>query len=49
MDLGKTFKDYEAFETKVKNLDVQKVNTAFVKYFDPKKIVSVNAGDFTKK
>ena len=49
MDLGKTFKDYEDFETKVKNLDVQKVNTALVKYFDPKKLVIVHAGDFVKK
>jgi zinc protease len=49
MDLGKTFKDYEDFETKVKNLDVQKINTALVKYFDPKKFVMVNAGDFIKK
>lgn len=49
MDLGKTFKDYEDFETKVKNLDVQKVNTALVKYFDPKKLVIVQAGDFVKK
>ncbi|MGQ7944620.1 M16 family metallopeptidase [Flavobacterium sp. WC2509] len=49
MDLGKTFKDYEEFETKVKNLDVQKVNATFIKYFDPKKIVTINAGDFVKK
>lgn len=49
MDLGQTFKDYEDFETKVKNLDVQKVNTALVKYFDPKKLVIVQAGDFVKK
>jgi zinc protease len=49
LDLGKTFKDYETFETKVKNLDVQKVNAALVKYFDPKKLVYVNAGDFIKK
>jgi zinc protease len=49
LDLGKTFKDYEDFETKVKNLDVQKVNTVFIKYFDPKKLVSINAGDFVKK
>lgn len=49
MDLGQTFKDYEDFETKIKNLDVQKVNTALVKYFDPKKLVIVQAGDFVKK
>jgi zinc protease len=49
MDLGKTFKDYEDFENKVKNLDVQKINAALVKYFDPKKLVIVNSGDFTKK
>lgn len=49
LDLGKTFKDYEDFETKVKSLDVQKVNTALVKYFDPKKFVVVNTGDFVKK
>ena len=49
MDLGQTFKDYEDFETKVKNLDVQKVNSALVKYFDPKKLVIVQAGDFVKK
>ena len=49
MDLGKTFKDYEDFENKVKGLDVQKINTAFAKYFDPKKLVIVNAGDFVKK
>lgn len=49
MDSGQTFKDYEDFETKIKNLDVQKVNTALVKYFDPKKLVIVQAGDFVKK
>jgi len=49
MDLGKTFKDYEDFETKVKNLDVQKINSVLVKYFDPKKLVIINAGDFVKK
>ena len=49
MDLGKNFKDYEDFENKVKSLDVQKVNAALVKYFDPKKLVIVNAGDFVKK
>jgi zinc protease len=49
LDLGKTFKDYEEFENKVKSLDVQKVNTALVKYFDPKKFVMINAGDFAKK
>ncbi|MBW4361380.1 M16 family metallopeptidase [Flavobacterium taihuense] len=49
MDLGKTFKDFEDFENKVKNLDVQKINTALVKYFDPKKLVMINAGDFVKK
>lgn len=49
LDLGKTFKDYEDFETKVKSLDVQKVNAALVKYFDPKKFVVVNTGDFVKK
>ncbi|AOW10770.1 M16 family metallopeptidase [Flavobacterium gilvum] len=49
IDLGKTFKDYQDFETKVKSLDVQKVNSALVKYFDPKKLVIINAGDFAKK
>jgi len=49
LDLGKSFKDFEEFENKVKNLDVQKVNAAMVKYFDPKKLVLVNAGDFVKK
>nr|WP_315255802.1 pitrilysin family protein [uncultured Flavobacterium sp.] len=49
LDLGKTFKDFEDFETKVKSLDVQKVNAALVKYFDPKKFVVVNTGDFVKK
>ncbi|MNY77247.1 hypothetical protein D3C86_2170850 [compost metagenome] len=49
MDLGKTFKDYEDFENKVKGLDVQKINAVLVKYFDPKKLVIVNAGDFVKK
>jgi len=49
LDTGKTFKDYEDFDTKVKGLDVQKVNTALVKYFDPKKFVVINAGDFVKK
>ena len=49
LDLGKTFKDYEEFETKVKNLDIQKINTVFIKYFDTKKIVTINAGDFVKK
>lgn len=49
MDSDQTFKDYEDFETKVKNLDVQKINTALVKYFDPKKFVMVNSGDFAKK
>jgi len=49
MDSGKTFKDYGDFETKVKSLDVQKINTALVKYFDPKKLVIIQAGDFAKK
>jgi zinc protease len=49
MDSGQTFKDYEDFETKAKNLNVQQINTALVKYFDPKKFVMVNSGDFTKK
>ena len=49
LDLGKTFKDYEDFETKIKNLDVQKINVALIKYFDTKKFVVVNAGDFVKK
>lgn len=49
MDLGKSFTDYASFETKVKSLDVQKVNTALVKYFEPKKFVVVNVGDFIKK
>ncbi|WP_281322323.1 M16 family metallopeptidase [Flavobacterium aestivum] len=49
MDNGQTFKDYEVFETKTKNLNVQQINTALVKYFDPKKFVMVNSGDFAKK
>ncbi|PKB18070.1 pitrilysin family protein [Flavobacterium sp. 5] len=49
MDSGKTFKDYEEFENKVKSLDVQKINTTLVKYFDPKKFIIVNAGDYIKK
>lgn len=49
LDLGKTFKDYEEFENKVKSLDVEKVNTALVKYFDPKKFGMINAGDFAKQ
>ncbi len=49
LDTGKTFKDYEDFENKVKNLDVAKVNSALVKYFDPTKFVIVNTGDFIKK
>jgi len=49
LDLGKTFKDYQDFENKVKSLDVQKVNAALVKYFDTKKFVIVNAGDYVKK
>lgn len=49
MDLGKTFKDYEDFENKVKNLNVQTINSALVKYFDTKKLVIINVGDFNKK
>ena len=49
MDNDQSFKDYEDFETKVKNLDVKKVNAALAKYFDPKKLVIVQAGDFVKK
>ena len=49
LDKGKSFKDYEAYENKIKALNVQKVNDALVKYFDPKKLVIVNAGDFVKK
>ncbi|WP_348799659.1 M16 family metallopeptidase [Flavobacterium adhaerens] len=49
LDLGKSFKEYEIFENKVKSLDVQKVNSALIKYFNPKKFVVVNAGDFVKK
>lgn len=49
MFLGKSFKDFENYENKIKALDVQKVNTALTKYFDPKKMVIVNAGDYIKK
>jgi zinc protease len=49
LDHGKNFKDYQDYETKVKALNVEKVNAALIKYFDPKKLVMVNAGDFTKK
>jgi zinc protease len=49
LDLGKTMKDYEDFETKTKALDVTKVNAAMVKYFDLKKLVLIYAGDFAKK
>lgn len=49
LDNGKTFKDYSDFENKVKSLDVQKINATLVKYFQPKKFVVINAGDFVKK
>lgn len=49
LDQGKSFKDYEAYENKVKALTVEKINAALVNYFDLKKLVMVNAGDFNKK
>lgn len=40
--------DFTNFETKVKALDLDKVNAALRKYYDPSKLVTVFSGDFEK-
>ena len=49
LEFGKTMKEYSNYETRVKALDVTKVNAAIKKYFDVNKFVLIYAGDFTKK
>lgn len=40
--------DFTNFETKVKALDLDKVNGALRKYYDPSKLITVFSGDFEK-
>jgi zinc protease len=46
---GRTMKYYEDVETRIAKLTAEEVTTAARKYFDPKKIVVVMAGDFGKE
>ena len=49
LEEDKSMKEYIDYETKVKALDVTKVNAAIKKYFDANKFILIYAGDFTKK
>lgn len=41
--------DFSGFETKVKGLNLEAVNSALRKYFDDSKLILIYAGDFMKK
>jgi zinc protease len=46
---GRTMKYYENVENQIQKLTAEQVSAAARKYFDPKKIVVVMAGDFGKE
>lgn len=48
LDPGVALEEFDDLEAKIQALDVDKVNTAFRKYFDPEKLVFLYAGDFEK-
>ncbi|MDX2306460.1 MAG: pitrilysin family protein [Microscillaceae bacterium] len=48
LEQGKTLQEYQAYEDKVKALNLAQVNAALKKYFDLSKFVLVYAGDFQK-
>ncbi len=46
--LGRTYKESQELEEKVKNLTPEQVNAAMKKYLTPEKITVIKAGDFAK-
>jgi zinc protease len=46
---GRTFEYYVALEKKIASLTAEQVNQALRKHFDPKRLVTIRAGDFAKK
>ncbi len=46
---GRSLDEFTQFENKVRALDTKAVDAALRKYFDPSKLVLINAGDFKKK
>ena len=49
LSAGRTFAYYADLEKQVEGLTVAQVNDAIRKNIDPKRLVVVQAGDFTKK
>ncbi len=46
---GRSLDEYTQMENKVKALELKTVNEALKKYFDKKKLILINSGDFKKK
>lgn len=49
MRQGRSLDDYTQMENKIKALELKAVNEALKKYFDKKKLILINSGDFKKK
>ncbi len=49
MRQGRNLDDYTQMENKIKALELKAVNEALKKYFDKKKLILINSGDFKKK
>jgi zinc protease len=47
--VGRTMKYYEDVEKRIESLTPEQVAAAARKYFDPRKVVVVMAGDFAKE
>jgi zinc protease len=46
---GRSLDEYTQMENKIKALELKTVNEALKKYFDKKKLILINSGDFKKK
>jgi zinc protease len=49
LEAGRTFAFHGGQEKKLADLTLQDVNSTFKKYVDPKKLIIIRAGDFSKK
>jgi zinc protease len=49
LDNGRTFSHYVALEQKMRSLTPAEVTAAVRKHFDPKRLITVRAGDFPRK
>ncbi len=49
MRQGRSLDEYTQMENKIKALELKAVNEALKKYFDKKKLILINSGDFKKK